>query len=79
MSELDAYDYDLPRELVAQEPLARRTDARLLVVDRGSGEFSHRHVRDLPEILQPGDLLVLNDTRVVPARLIGRRTATGGR
>lgn len=78
MSELDAYDYDLPRELVAQEPLARRTDARLLVVNRAGGEISHRHVRDLPDILRPGDLLVLNDTRVVPARLIGHRTTTGG-
>jgi len=79
MSELDAYDYELPRELVAQEPLARRADARLLGVDRARGELSHRHVRDLPEILRPGDLLVLNDTRVVPARLIGHRTETGGR
>ena len=79
MSELDAYDYDLPRELIAQEPLPRRADARLLVVERARGELSHRHVRDLPEILRRGDLLVLNDTRVVPARLIGHRTATGGR
>jgi S-adenosylmethionine:tRNA ribosyltransferase-isomerase len=79
MSELDAYDYELPRELIAQEPLPRRADARLLVVDRAHGEFSHQHVRDLPEILRSGDLLVLNDTRVVPARLIGSRTATGGR
>lgn len=79
MSELDAYDYPLPRELIAQEPLPRRADARLLVVDRAAGELSHRHVRDLPEILRAGDLLVLNDTRVVPARLLGHRTATGGR
>jgi S-adenosylmethionine:tRNA ribosyltransferase-isomerase len=50
-----------------------------MVVDRSQGELSHRHIRDLPEILRPGDLLVLNDTRVVPARLIGRRTLTGGR
>jgi S-adenosylmethionine:tRNA ribosyltransferase-isomerase len=79
MSELDAYDYDLPRELIAQEPLPRRADARLLVVDRATNELSHRHVRDLPEILRAGDLLVLNDTRVVPARLLGHRTQTGGR
>ena len=78
MSELDAYDYELPRELIAQEPLARRADARLLVVDRARGDISHQHVRDLPEILRSGDLLVLNDTRVVPARLIGVRTLTGG-
>ncbi|HEV2972635.1 MAG TPA: tRNA preQ1(34) S-adenosylmethionine ribosyltransferase-isomerase QueA [Pirellulales bacterium] len=78
MSDLDAYDYDLPRNLIAQEPLANRADARLLVVDRSGSTLAHSHVRDLPQILRPGDLLVLNDTRVVPARLIGRRTATGG-
>lgn len=78
MSELSRYDYELPRELVAQSPLARRSDARLLVVDRQTQSLSHRHVRDLPELLAPGDCLVLNDTRVVPARLVGRRTLTGG-
>ncbi len=78
MSELDAYDYDLPRELIAQEPLPRRADARLLVVRRDDGSLTHSHVRDLPEILQRPDLLVLNDTRVVPARLVGYRTQTGG-
>ncbi|HEV3418363.1 MAG TPA: tRNA preQ1(34) S-adenosylmethionine ribosyltransferase-isomerase QueA [Pirellulales bacterium] len=78
MSDLDAYDYDLPRHLIAQEPLANRADARLLAVDRAGGTLTHSHIRDLPQILRPGDLLVLNDTRVVPARLIGRRTATGG-
>jgi S-adenosylmethionine:tRNA ribosyltransferase-isomerase len=79
MSELDQYDYDLPPELIAQHPLPNRTDARLLVVDRRAGSLSHSHVRDLPEFLRPGDALVLNDTRVIPARLVGRRTATGGR
>jgi S-adenosylmethionine:tRNA ribosyltransferase-isomerase len=78
MSDLDAYDYDLPRHLIAQEPLANRADARLLVVDRSSGSLAHSYVRDLPQILRPGDLLVLNDTKVVPARLIGYRTLTGG-
>ncbi len=78
MSDLDAYDYELPRHLIAQEPLANRADARLLVVDRASGSIAHNHVRDLPEILQAGDLLVLNDTKVVPARLVGFRTLTGG-
>jgi len=73
------YDYDLPDELVAQEPLADRAAARLLHVRRGDGALAHRHVRDLPELLRPGDLLVVNDTRVVPARLVGRRAATGGR
>lgn len=80
MSENDAcqYDYDLPRELIAQFPLPHRADARLLVVDRAAGSLAHRYVRDLPEILLRGDCLVLNDTRVVPARLVGFRTATGG-
>jgi len=78
MSELARYDYDLPRDLIAQAPLPRRADARLMVVDRRTGSFDHRHVRDLPEILAAGDCLALNDTRVVPARLVGRRAATGG-
>jgi S-adenosylmethionine:tRNA ribosyltransferase-isomerase len=73
------YDYDLPRELVAQEPLADRAAARLLHVRRADGTLGHRAIRDLPELLRPGDLLVVNDTRVVPARLVGRRAATGGR
>ena len=79
MSELDHYDYALPRELIAQQPLKNRADARLLVVDRRSGELTHAHVRDLPELLNPADCLVLNDTRVVAARLIGRRKSTSGR
>jgi len=79
MADADLYDYDLPPELIAQEPLADRAAARLLVVDRATGSLHHRRIRDLPEILAPGDLVVVNDTRVVPARLIGRRTATGGK
>jgi len=79
MAEADLYDYSLPAELVAQEPLADRSAARLLVVGRATGGLRHRHVRDLPEILRPGDLVVVNDSRVVPARLVGRREKTGGR
>ncbi len=79
MTDLHDYDYELPKELVAQYPLPVRSDARLLVVHRRSGELDHRHVRHLPEILQSGDVLVVNNTRVLPARLIGRRTETGGR
>jgi S-adenosylmethionine:tRNA ribosyltransferase-isomerase len=78
MSELAKYDYDLPKKLIAQSPAACRTDARLLVVDRGAKSLEHRHIRDLPEILQSGDCLVVNDTRVIPARLVGRRSETGG-
>jgi len=79
MSDLDGYDYDLPSELIAQRPVARRADARLMVVTRQSGEIEHWHVRDLPKFLRAGDGLVLNDTRVVPARLQGYRVTTGGR
>jgi S-adenosylmethionine:tRNA ribosyltransferase-isomerase len=75
----DAYDYHLPPELIAQEPLADRAAARLLVARRSDGGIAHRHIRDLPELLGPGDLVVVNDTRVVPARLVGRRAATGGK
>ena len=79
MSELDQYDYKLPRELVAQEPLRSRADARLMVVDRRTQSIAHQHVRDLPEILAAGDCLVLNDTQVIPAQLLGTRQQTGGR
>ncbi len=79
MDELAAYDYPLPKELIAQEPLVRRTDARLMVVDRQKGTIEHANIFDLPSILLPGDCLTLNDTRVVPARLTGFRTKTGGR
>ncbi|NQT41228.1 MAG: tRNA preQ1(34) S-adenosylmethionine ribosyltransferase-isomerase QueA [Planctomycetes bacterium] len=79
MSQLDQYDYELPPHLIAQSPPPNRVDARLLVVDRATGEISHQHVRDLPEILRKNDGLVLNDTQVLPARLVGLRTETGGR
>ncbi len=77
-SEIDQYDYELPRHLIAQHPVVSRVDARLLVVDRGRQTLAHHYVRDLPELLSPGDCLVLNDTQVVPARLLGRRERTGG-
>ena len=79
MSELAQYHYELPRQLIAQSPVAYRADARLLVVDRARKSLEHRHIRDLPGILGPADCLVLNNTRVVPARLVGFRTETGGR
>lgn len=74
---VDEFDYDLPPELIAQEPLPERDASRLMVVDRDSGRWIHARFRDLPRFLRPGDCLVLNDTRVRPARLFGRR-ATGG-
>ncbi len=67
------FDFELPRELVAERPVRPRDAARLLVVPPGEGRFADRGVRDLPALLRPGDLLVLNDTRVIPARLRGRR------
>ncbi len=79
LDRLDLYDYHLPPELIASEPLPERDASRLLVVDRSSGRVEHRWFRDLPELLRPGDCLVFNDSRVVPARLRGRRAATGGK
>lgn len=73
------FDYELPRELVAQEPLRNRVDARLMVVDRRRQTIEHFHVRDLPELLPAGDRLVLNDTKVIPAHLVGKRLPSGGR
>jgi len=72
-------DYELPRELIAQEPLTNRADARLMLVDRAVDATSHHHVRDLPDLIGAGDRLVLNNTRVLPAQLVGRRVGTGGR
>ncbi len=79
MAEIDDYDYSLPKELIAQQPLLRRADARLLVVDRRNQTLEHCHVRDLPDLLSPRDAMVFNNTRVIPARLVGYRTQTGGR
>jgi S-adenosylmethionine:tRNA ribosyltransferase-isomerase len=76
---LSAYDYELPRKLIAQHPLDHRIDARLMLIDRKSQEISHHYVRDLPDLLNSGDALVLNDSKVLPARLVGSRTSTGGR
>ena len=71
-------EYDLPARLIAQHPAERRDASRLMVLDRSSNQIDHRMFRDLPELLRSGDLLVLNDTRVLPARLIGYRERTGG-
>jgi S-adenosylmethionine:tRNA ribosyltransferase-isomerase len=73
------FDYHLPEHLIAQHPATERDAARLLVVRRDSRTIEHRVFRDLPELLLPGDLVVLNDTRVLPARLVGRRESTGGK
>ena len=72
------FDFDLPSDRIAQTPSPDREAARLLVLDRGSAGVSHRTVADLPDLLTPGDLLVVNDTRVFPARLLGHRVPSGG-
>ena len=76
MKKSDFY-YELPEELIAQTPLEKRDSSRLLHLDKVTGEMEHRHFYDLPEYLRPGDCLVVNDTRVLPARLLGCRK-TGG-
>ena len=75
----DDFDFQLPPELIAQAPLASRDASRLLHVRRPSGRVQHRLFRDLPSLLREGDLLVFNDSRVIPARLIGKKRGTGGR
>ena len=72
------FDYELPQELIAQTPAEKRDSSRLMRVDRRTGEFSHHHFSDLPEFLCPGDCLILNDSRVLPARLLGQRLPGGG-
>ena len=72
-----SYKFDLPEELIAQTPVEPRDASRLMCLDRESGAISHRHFRDLPSLLRPGDLLVANDSRVLPARLYGQKEDTG--
>lgn len=76
---LSSYDYLLPDELIAKEPLPERDASRLMVLDRVAQTIAHRSMRDLPELLRAGDCLVLNNSRVLPARLFGVRTATQGK
>ena len=71
------FHYDLPAELIAQEPLPERSASRLLCLDGVTGEVSDRQILDLPGLLEPADLLVFNDTRVIPARLYGRKPSGG--
>ncbi|MBW2063433.1 MAG: tRNA preQ1(34) S-adenosylmethionine ribosyltransferase-isomerase QueA [Deltaproteobacteria bacterium] len=78
MYNIEDYKYELPERLIAQRPASNRDSSRLLLVDRGKNRFSDRKFSELPQILDPGDLLVLNNTKVVPAKLFGRK-ASGGR
>ena len=76
---LSAFDYSLPPDRIAQYPSREREAARLLLMDRRNGRLRHHRVADLPDLLRPGDCLVINTTRVMPARLVGWKTRTGGR
>ena len=71
--------FDLPEELIAQDPLEDRSSSRLLVLDKDTGEIRHRVFRDIVEYLRPGDCLVINDTKVIPARLFGTKKDTGAK
>lgn len=71
--DLDSYDYDLPRELIAQYPLSERSSSRLMLVDRATGDISHLQFKDIIHLLKPGEVLVVNDSKVIPARLYGQK------
>ena len=79
MPETSDFQYHLPPRLIAQHPLAQRDDSRLMVLDRGEGSLEHRRFTDLGDYLAPGDVLVANNSRVLPARLFGRKRGSGGR
>ncbi|HBM81276.1 MAG: tRNA preQ1(34) S-adenosylmethionine ribosyltransferase-isomerase QueA [Clostridiales bacterium] len=76
---LEEFDYNLPEELIAQEPLKQRDQSRLMILHKDTGKIEHRIFKDIIDYLNPGDCLVLNNTRVMPARLYGRREDTGGK
>ncbi len=73
------YDYELPQELIAQDPLEDRSASRLMVLDKNTGEYSHHVFKEIIDYLEPGDCLVINNTKVIPARLFGVREGTGGK
>lgn len=73
----DDFDFELPEELIAQTPIVKRDSSRLLVLDKTTGDITHKHFYDIIDYLEPGDALVLNDTKVIPARLLGVKEETG--
>ena len=75
----DEFDYELPKGLIAQEPLERRDASRLMIVDKGSQKITHDYFHNLPKYLRQDDLLVFNDTKVMPARLMGEKISGGKR
>ena len=76
---LSDFDYDLPEQYIAQTPLEPRDASKLMTLNRHTGEISHRHFRDILDFINPGDVLVMNTTRVIPARIPARRADTGGK
>jgi len=79
MMKLSDYFYDLPKELIAQDPLEKRDESRLFVLGRDDGKIKHKTFKDVIDFLQPNDCLVINNTRVIPARLLGEKENTGGK
>ena len=73
---VEDFDYDLPKELIAQTPIENRSESRLLVLDKETGEISHKHFYDILNMLNAGDVLVLNDTKVLPSRIYGIKEET---
>ena len=77
MMKLSDFNYNLPEELIAQDPLEKRDNSRLMVLHRETGELEHKHFYDVIDYLNPGDCLVVNNTKVIPARLMGVKEETG--
>lgn len=76
---IDEFDYELPKELIAQKPSERRDVCRMMVLDRQDGTIEHKHFYDVIDYLNPGDCLVLNNSKVLPARLFGEKEGTGAK
>ena len=76
---LEEFNYDLPKELIAQEPAEPRDSCRLMMVDKKTGEWEHHHFRDILDEIREGDVFVFNNTKVIPARLYGKKKDTGGK
>ena len=75
--DLSTFDYDLPSSLIAQNPIEPRDHSRLMIVDRKSHQIEHKHFYDLPDYLEPGDVLLINETKVIASRMIGEKADTG--
>ena len=75
--DIELFDYDLPEELIAQTPLKKRDTSRLMVLDKETGDVEHKHFYDILDYLKPGDVIVRNNTKVIPARLMGVKEDTG--